>query len=214
MCYTGRTLYNITPDKSDMSPRRKDRVLNTRIPEDLDREIREHAERLDVSVSQFVREVLEKTVNLVGNLSGNAERLVNDIVEDVVEFRTVGDPEAAARATRAKEIGKAVIGWQKITVNRVSRCALSNAELRPGDEAHLGIRADGRPSVMICSESLDQLLRPKPTNWIPIVLQQPVECAISGREMEVGDQAYFTAETVPPQFICEDEYRNQGQGES
>ncbi|MFT6395774.1 MAG: hypothetical protein ACJAYU_000516 [Bradymonadia bacterium] len=196
-----------------MSPRRKDRVLNTRIPEDLDREIREHAERLDVSVSQFVREVLEKTVNLVGNLSGNAERLVNDIVDDVVEFRTVGDPEAAARAARAKEIGKAVIGWQKITVNRNSRCALSNADLRPGDEAHLGIRSDGRPSVMISPESLDQLLRPKPTTWIPIILQQSVECARSGCTMELGEQAYFTSETDPPQFICEDEYRNQEHGD-
>lgn len=197
-----------------MSPRRKDRVLNTRIPEDLDREIREHAERLDVSVSQFVREVLEKTVNLVGNLSGNAERLVNDIVEDVVEFRTVGDPEGAARAARAKEIGKAVIGWQKITVNRNSRCALSNVELRAGEEAHLGIRSDGRPSVMISPESLDQLLRPKPHTWIPIVLQQPVDCAVSGRAMQVGEQAYFTSETEPPLFICEDEYRSQNTGES
>lgn len=196
-----------------MSPRKKDRVLNTRIPEDLDREIREHAERLDVSVSQFVREVLERTVNLVGNLSGNAERLVNDIVEDVGEFRTVGDPDRAARTARAREIGKAVIGWQKIIVNRASRCALSGAELRPGDDAQLGVRTDGRPSVVITPESLEQLLSPPPLNWVPITLQREAECARSGRTLAPGDEAYFTSETQPPQFLCEEEYRSLVEGD-
>jgi hypothetical protein len=66
---------------------------------------------------------------------------------------------------------------------------------------------------MISPESLDQLLRPKPTTWIPIILQQSVECARSGCAMELGEQAYFTSETDPPQFICEDEYRNQEHGD-
>jgi hypothetical protein len=196
-----------------MSPRRKDRVLNTRIPEDLDREIREHAERLDVSVSQFVREVLERTVNLVGNLSGNAERLVNDIVEDVGEFRTLGDPDRASRNARAREIGKAVIGWQKITVNRLTRCALSARELCPGEDAHLGVRTDGRPSVLISPDSLDQLLSPPPLTWVPIRLQQAAQCSVSGRTISAGDEAYFTPETQPPQFLCEEEYRALNEGD-
>lgn len=197
-----------------MSPRRKDRVLNTRIPEDLDREIREQAERLDVSVSQFVRDVLERTVNLVGNLSGNAERLVHDIVEDVGEFRTVGDPEAASRGVRAREIVRAVVGWQKITVNRALRCALSGEEMRPGDEAHIGVRTDGRPSVVISAESLRRLMEPEPLTWAPITLQQSVRCARSGRTIEPGEEAFFTPGTQPPLFICAQEYEAADDGES
>lgn len=186
--------------------RRKDRVLNTRIPEELDREIREQAERLDVSVSQFVRDVLERTVNLVGNFSGNVEHLVADIVDDVGHFKNIGVPERGERETLAREVARSVVGWQQIRVNRPTRCPISGIALNPGDEAHMGIRTNGKPSVIIAPEALDELLAPPAVQWVGLTLQNPTTCARTGREMEPGETAWFNPDGNPPEFISDDEH--------
>ena len=188
--------------------RRKDRVLNTRIPEDLDRELREQAERLDVPVSQLVRGVLERTVNLLGNLSGNVEHLVNDVVLDVNDFKRIAEEGSGATNGLARELSAAVVGWQAIKVNRQTRCALTSEMLEPGADAHLGVREDGWPSVVVCEAALEILLAP-PENravWSSLKLQRPMSCARTGVEMAAGDMAWFQPETRPPEFICDAEH--------
>lgn len=193
--------------------RRKDRVLNTRIPEELDREIREQAERLDVSVSQFVRDVLERTVNLVGNFSGNVEHLVADIVDDVGHFKSIGVPDKGEREPLAREIGRSVVGWQEIRVNRAVRCPLTGRMLSPGESAHLGIRTSGKPSIVISPEALDELMTPRGVQWVPLVLQNTTRCARTGREMEPGERAWFDPAGTPPTFICEEAHQSLYEGE-
>ncbi len=189
--------------------RRKDRVLNTRIPEELDREIREQAERLDVSVSQFVRDVLHQTVDLVGNISGNVEHLVNGIVDDVGGFRNAGAPETARRAALAKEIGRSVLGWQEIRSNRDTRCPITGIDIAVGDPALLGIRASGRASVLVAPAALDELLGRKQRVWVSITLQQAVTCAESGEELKPGERAWFCPEDDTPEFISDEQYQRQ-----
>lgn len=191
--------------------RRKDRVLNTRIPEELDREIREQAEKLDMSVSQFVRDVLERTVNLVGNLSGNVEHLVADIVDDVGHFKKLGLPDRGQRANLAREIARSVIGWQEIRVNRPMRCPVTGVTLSPGDAAHLGIRSNGRPSLVISPEALEQILSPTADPWLPIVLQNPVPCARSGRTLQPGEKAWFKTDAAGVAEFVSDEEHTRGE---
>lgn len=183
--------------------RRKDRVLNTRIPEELDREIREQAERLDLSVSEFVRDVLQRTVNLVGNLSGNVENLVNGIRDDVEEFRQLADPAAAVREAAIRSLRRSVVGWQALRLSRPARCAVTGKELVAGAAAHIGIRTDGRRGAVVSTEGLDRVLGRDDEQWVPITLQQPMTCAHSGVVMATGDTAWANLQSQPPRFICE-----------
>lgn len=183
--------------------RRKDRVLNTRIPEELDREIREQAERLDLSVSEFVRDVLQRTVNLVGNLSGNVENLVNGIRDDVEEFRQLADPAAAVREAAIRSLRRSVVGWQSLRLSRPTRCAVTGKELAAGAAAHIGIRTDGRRGAVVSPEGLDRVLGRSDEQWVPITLQQAMVCAHTGVSMAPGEKAWASLESQPPRFISE-----------
>lgn len=191
--------------------RKKDRVLNTRIPEELDREIREQAERLDVSVSQFVRDVLHQTVDLVGNISGNVEHLVNDIVDDVGGFRNAGANTTDRKRAAVKELARTVIGWQEITANKPTICPVSDEEIRVGDPALLGIRSSGKPSVIIAPSALDTVLGRNKRVWVPITLQQEVTCAASGRTLHPAEKAWFCPEDEPPRFVGDAEHQAGGE---
>ena len=173
--------------------RRKDRVLNTRIPEDLDRELREQAERLDMPVSQLVRNILTRTVDLVGNLSGNVEHLVHNVVDDVASFRTVAVPASMLTPSTGEldlesEIKDAVLGWQELTLTKPTRCILTGVTMDAGTSAHLGIRADGRPGFIVSQAALDRLLAEEETAqaWVPLRLQKEVVCAKTGKK--IGDR--------------------------
>lgn len=183
--------------------RRKDKVLNTRIPEELDREIREQAERLDLSVSEFVRDVLQRTVNLVGNLSGNVETLVNGIREDVEEFRQLADPAAAVREATIRSLRRSVVGWQSMRLARPARCAITGRELAVGESAHIAIRTDGRRGALVSDDGLDRVLGRDSGHWVTLTLQQPVACSHTGVLMQPGETAWANLEAQPPEFISE-----------
>ena len=161
------------------SRNKKDRVLNTRISEELDRELREQAERLDMPVSQLVRNILGRTVDLVGNLSGNIESLVHNVVDDVASFRTVASP-ASGKPSKPQGLDN-VIGWQAITISRPSVCAVTGETLAKGSSAHLSLRSDGGPRAVIGDKGLEIALSAvaPPVEWVPIVLQQEVTCGRS-----------------------------------
>ena len=88
----------------------KDRVVQARIPEDLDAELRDRAGRLGISVSTIVRNVLMNTFDLV-------EGVVNDSAEIARAFqgrRAAVDESPRARANSAASPGAdAPIAWQE-----------------------------------------------------------------------------------------------------
>lgn len=180
----------------------KDRILNARIPEDLDRELREQAERLDMPVSQLVRGILQRTVDLVGNLSGNVEHLVSEVVEDVAGFRET--VEAAAGGGRAAVL-RQIIGWQPIRCARTTRCWATGRDLQPGDNAWVGVRDDGRPGPFVAEHALEGLL----AGWkieeqfSQVRLNREVQCHDTGDTLPIGAMAWIEKGHRPPRIISD-----------
>ena len=133
----------------------KDRVLQARIPEELDEELRDRAEQLGLSVSTVVRNVLFNTFNLV-------EGVVSDSAEIARAITGQSDPSSrsssrkAVRETDDPDPESAVLGWQEAVLNKNGVCEKCNAILPMGERAAIGVPAQTRP-VLMCLDCLATL---------------------------------------------------------
>jgi hypothetical protein len=165
---------------------RKERVLHTRISEQLAQDIRAIAEDLRVPVSNLVRNVLEEAFDAVERVSGDVSNLMDDVIEeaelasqryrryrDRVRERARERAEAAraAAATPVEPVPAAasapapapaadpvarVVAWQPVVLAAPRRCARSGRELRAGERAYLGLGDAGPLGVYIAESALDQ----------------------------------------------------------
>ncbi len=123
----------------------KDRVLQARIPKQLDEELRDQAEQLGLSVSTVVRNVLLNTFDLVEGVVSDSAQLAR-----AIKGRSPApdaDPEPA------------IIGWQEATLNRNGVCEECNVILTKGESAAIGVPVQARP-VLLCRDCLGALTAP------------------------------------------------------
>lgn len=114
----------------------KDRVLQARIPEHLDDELRDRAEKLGLSVSTIVRNVLLNTFDLVEGVVADSSQIAR-----VLAGRDAAPPEHAPESP--------VIGWQEVILNRNGVCDQCNALLPVGQRAAIGVPT-GVPAHLLC----------------------------------------------------------------
>ncbi len=124
---------------------KKDRVLQARIPEQLDEELRDRAEDLGLSVSTVVRNVLLHTFNLV-----------EGVVSDSAQIARVIQGRPASPAPASGDGHTAVIGWQETILNRNGVCEQCNTVLTKGESAAVGLPIQARP-VLLCTACLAAL---------------------------------------------------------
>jgi hypothetical protein len=161
---------------------RKERVLHTRISEQLAQDIRAIAEDLRVPVSNLVRNVLEEAFDAVERVSGDVSNLMDDVIEEAElasqRYRRYRDRvrerarerAEAARAAAATPVEPApaagpapaadplarVVAWQPVVLAAPRRCARTGRELRSGERAYLGLGDAGPLGVYIAEGALDQ----------------------------------------------------------
>jgi hypothetical protein len=163
---------------------RKERVLHTRISDQLARDIRAIAEDLRVPVSNLVRNVLEEAFDAVERVSGDVSSLMDDVIEEAElasqRYRRYRDrvrerareraaaeaahppSEAAAEAAPGAAPAAAadplarVVAWQPVVLAAPRRCARTGRELRPGERVYLGLGEAGPLGVYIAEGALDQ----------------------------------------------------------
>jgi hypothetical protein len=161
---------------------RKERVLHTRISEQLAQDIRAIAEDLRVPVSNLVRNVLEEAFDAVERVSGDVSSLMDDVIEEAElasqRYRRYRDRvreraqerAEAARAAAATPVEPAaapapapaadplarVVAWQPVVLAAARRCARTGRELRPGERVYLGLGDAGPLGVYIAEGALDQ----------------------------------------------------------
>lgn len=116
---------------------RKEKVLHTRVPESLDRQLRVRARGLGLSVSTVVRHVLQNTFGLV-----------DDIVSDSTNV-------ALAIAGESLPERDEIIGWQEIVLNRNAVCDHCNVVLGKGTRAAIAVRPGPGPLTALCVDCLE-----------------------------------------------------------
>lgn len=79
-------------------PRRKDRLVQTRVPRDLESTLKHEARRRRLTVSHLIRNILEDTFQLVDDVVANVDDIVNDSVE--LARRVQRDARRVAGAVR------------------------------------------------------------------------------------------------------------------
>jgi len=137
-----------TDDKGE----KKERVLHTRVSPSLDEELRERANKLGVSVSNLVRNVLL-----------NAFEMVEDIVSDTGRVAKAAKGDRVSVADVVADAGSIArpIGWRELVLNVNAICESCNSILARGTTAAMAIfRKDG-PDTFLCPSCLAALSEAK-----------------------------------------------------
>lgn len=128
---------------------RKERVLHTRVPAVLERELKRLAETLRVPVSNLVRAVLEDAVAVADHASENVESRLKMFASNLEHERD----KLRRRVMRDPLDG--VFAFQHVKLAQPAMCAKCKKDLRRGESANLGLRDDARPNaarVFVCDE--------------------------------------------------------------
>jgi hypothetical protein len=143
----------------------KDRVLQARIPEQLDEELRDRAEQLGLSVSTIVRNVLLHTFELVEGVVTDSAQVGRALQGREAPSHTTALELSAPDTARPKD-EIAVVGWQEAILNLNGICDKCNAILPMGERAAVGVPAQARP-ILLCLECLEALSPQTPAQEKP-----------------------------------------------
>lgn len=162
---------------------RKDRLIQTRVPQNLESTLKDEARKRRLSVSHLIRNVLEDTFNLVDNVVVDFDRVVNDSVEmaatlkrDAQRLAATARGETAHREERPEPEPEIVdepppepeapvegplsqvYAFQELVLNRPAECARCEAVIQRGARGYLGLNEDNsHPRIWVCAECLEAL---------------------------------------------------------
>jgi len=171
--------------------RRKERVLHTRVSEQLSEDIRRLADDLRVPVSNLVRNVLEEVFTVVENVSEDMGDFLDDVVEEAEGVRErVRNQRRATRAARdnARRNRPQPRGRRRDPID-------VEEELRRDEAAEAGDHTDPNAAA----QGRDDVL-----GWQPIVLNQATHCAQCGAGLEAGANAFLAISRAgePGTVVC------------
>jgi hypothetical protein len=124
---------------------RKGRVVQTRVPDDLNEALRDEARKRRVSVSQLIRNVLEDTFNLVDNVVAGAQSLGRTVKRDALQIAASARGQARASATAAY-----AYAYEEVVVNVDMTCTSCAKTIRRGQKAMRGLSDDPRVKDIRC----------------------------------------------------------------
>lgn len=147
---------------------RKDRIIQTRVPQDLEATLKDAADQKRVSVSQLIRNVLEDTFNLVDNIVADSASLVDTVRRDAQRIAASASSRRSTTTRRDIDNDKPsttettpleeVDAWQDVIVNRPGQCVQCGASLARGQHAFRGLSAKtGAAPVWLCASCIGTL---------------------------------------------------------
>ena len=117
--------------------KRKEEYLGARVPRELKDRVIERAHELGIPVSILIRRVLEEAFE--GECGVNTGVFAN-------RADTNQETGVKGRPNRFP----AVLGWEKINLNRPVKCSGCGGGLEPGVSVTLGVGAPGEQHVILC----------------------------------------------------------------
>ena len=152
---------------------RKDRLVQTRVPERLESTLKEEARRRRTTVSQMVRTILEDTFDLVDGVVANVDQIVSDSVALAKQVgrdaRRIGGAGGDAEGPPCREPLPGtderlanVQAWNEVVLNRSVACTKCGVELERGRRAFMGIGPGSsddpaQPGAWLCARAVDAL---------------------------------------------------------
>jgi hypothetical protein len=153
--------------RSRTAPRRlprKDRLIQTRVPRELEETLKQEARRQRVSVSHLIRSLVEDTFQLVDGVVADVDQIVSDSVSLVRNVRRsarrLGRDRGAPRGGAAAGSGAlgAVYAWNDVVLQRPARCAGCRREIARGARGFVGLSDDPRaPRAWLCAACVERL---------------------------------------------------------
>lgn len=149
---------------SDPTRPRKDRLIQTRVPRDLEATLKEEAQRRRLTVSHLIRSVLEDTFQLVDDvvadvddLVGDSARLARNVGRNARRIMSAGRDDAPVDESRRRDFND-VYGWNELVLNRATSCARCGERIAKGERGFFGLSDDATASrVCLCARCVDGL---------------------------------------------------------
>jgi len=131
---------------------RKERVLHTRVPAVLERELKRFAENLRMPVSNLVRAILEDAVNAADaageSVEGRLKRAAQEIGREREKLKKRVLPDQFS----------SVYAFQPLTLAQPVACARCGRSLARGEHAHMGLSepppASPAERIFVCDTCL------------------------------------------------------------
>ncbi len=157
-----------TEDKKPTSrparTKRKDRLIQTRVPREMETTLKEEAQKRRLTVSHLIRNILEDTFELVDGVVADAEEIVNDSVRLAKSVRQGAQRMASAgRAEPPPEEQSAddlshIYAWNEVVLHRPAICSRCDVEIVAGERGFTGLSDDrDRPRAWLCPRCIDGL---------------------------------------------------------
>jgi hypothetical protein len=134
---------------------KKERVLHTRVPAVLERELKRFADNLRVPVSNLVRTILEDALQVADAATENVEERLKRAAKHLEKER-----EKLKKRMEHDPL-EGIEAFQEVTLAVAAVCAKCERELPRGTRAHLGIPAEQplqpqvrAPRRFVCQECL------------------------------------------------------------
>lgn len=129
---------------------KKERVIHTRVPAVLERELKRFADNLRVPVSNLVRTILEDALSVADAATENVEERLKRAAKQLESERE------KIRKRMVRDPLDGIVAFQEVTLAVPAACAKCERQLERGTHAHLGI-GDAQHSgrrAFVCEECL------------------------------------------------------------
>jgi hypothetical protein len=141
------------------SPPRKDRLIQTRVPRDLESTLKREALRQGVTVSQLIRNILGGAFDLVEDVVADVDQIVSDSV--ALAQQVSRGTRRIAESARSEEATNPLVrveAWNRVVLNRNVACTKCSVEIVKGEEGYAGLGEQAGPiRAWLCSRCIERI---------------------------------------------------------